>query len=317
MKILKVAVVVAVAFSCSKDKDPNTIGSAFQPYVDSFNSEASSRNANPNEAGLIAEFVDQSDIGNYCGYGTANPPHVKISRTGTCWTQATDINKEILFFHEMGHAVLGRAHQNDTLPNGNFKSMMFDGNQFGLYDSHDEQRRKYYLDELFNSLTPAPAWATKKTNAQVYYSSSFDDNSQGDWVFENIDANITGTVVDGSLKLSGIKTDKGFAYWTLSIDPGNDIHVGSRLVLKVKVKTDGVDGPGVFFALRGDSDQPAAFFQTTQSKIEIGGTKDFNAYSVVQPYFPTSIESVRIFLILDGHSSGSVQFDDLQLLVVN
>jgi hypothetical protein len=316
MKILKVAVVVAVAFSCSKDKDPDTIDSAFQSYVDSFNSEASSRNVNPNEAGLIVEFVDQSEISEYCGYGTISPPHLKISKTGTCWTEATDINKEILFFHEMGHAVLGRAHKNDTLPNGDFKSMMFAGNQFGLYDSHDEQRRKYYLDELFNPLTPAPAWATKKTIVQVYYSSSFDNNSQGDWVFKNVDANITGTVVDGSLKLSGMKTDKGFAYWALVFDPGN-IPVASRLILKVKVKTDGVDGPGVYVALRGDSDQPTAFFQTTQNKIDIGGTTDFNAYSVAQPYFPASIKSVLIYLILDGKSSGTVQFDDLQLLVVN
>jgi hypothetical protein len=316
MKILRVAVVVAAAFSCSRDKDPSIIDSAFQPYVDSFNREASSRNVNPNEAGLIVEFVDQSEISEYCGYGTVNPPHVKISRTGTCWTEVTNINKEILLFHEMGHAVLGRAHNNDTLPNGDFKSMMFAGNQFRLYDSHDEQRRKYYLDELFNPLTPAPAWATKKTNAQVYYSSSFDNNSQGNWVFANVDANITGTVVDGSLKLSGMKTDKGFAYWALSFDPGN-IPVASRLILKVKVKTDGVDGPGVYLALRGDSDQPTAFFQSTQNKIDIGGTTDFNAYSVVQSYFPASIKSVQIYLILDGKSSGSVQFDDLQLVVVN
>jgi len=317
MKVLKVAVVVAIAFSCSKDKEPNTIDSAFQLYVDSFNAEASSRNVNLNEAGLIVGFVDQSEIDNYCGYGTVNPPHVKISKTGKCWTEATDTNKEILFFHEMGHAVLGRMHINDTLPNGDFKSMMFGGNQFWLYDSHDEQRRKYYLDELFNPLTPAPAWATEKKNTQVYYSSSFDDDSQGDWIFKNINANITGTVVEGSLKLSGIKSDQGFAYWALLFDPGKTIPVTSRLVLKVKIKTDGVDGPGVYFALRGDSDQPAAFFQTTQNKINISGTKDFNAYSVVQPYFPTSIKSVQVYLMLDGKSSGSVQFDDIQLLVVN
>jgi hypothetical protein len=317
MKALKVAVVVAIAFSCSKDKDPNTVDSEFQPYVDSFNKEAISRNIDVDEGGLIVGFVDQSEIPNYCGQGTFNPPHVKISETPTCWSSATDINKEILFFHEMGHAVLRRVHINDTLPNGDYKSMMFDGNQFNLYGAQDEQRRNYYLDELFNPGTPAPAWAAKKTNAQSYYSTAFDNNSLGNWFFENNGANITGTVEDGTVKLSGgSNPSEGFAYWAISFNPDSDIPIGSRVVLKVKIRIDAVTGPGVYIALRGNTDQPTVFFQTTQNKITINGTADFKEYSIAQPYFPSAIKSLQIYLILDGKASGSVQFDDVELLIL-
>jgi hypothetical protein len=308
-KILNIAIVVAVAFSCSKDKDPNTIEAEFQPFVDSFNREAASRNRTVNEAGLIVGFVDQSEIQNYCGYGTFDPPHVKISTNANCWSQKTDTDKEILFFHEMGHAVLRRVHINDTLPNGDYKSMMFDGNQFNLYNGNDEQRRKYYLDELFNPGSAAPAWATKKTNPSGFYSTSFDNNTQGDWVFQNNGANIGQAIVDGSLKLQGVKTTSGFSYWAIFIQPGDQIPVGSRLVLKAKIKTEGVDEPGAYIALRGDSDQPAVFFQTTQNKNPASGTNDFTSYSIAQPYFPS--------LLMDGKSGGTVWFDDIELIVVN
>jgi predicted SprT family Zn-dependent metalloprotease len=41
-----------------------------------------------------------------------------------CWQSYNDINKEKLLFHELGHAVLNRPHNDYKLPDGDFKSMM-------------------------------------------------------------------------------------------------------------------------------------------------------------------------------------------------
>ncbi|MEI9917395.1 MAG: hypothetical protein WDO14_01165 [Bacteroidota bacterium] len=39
-------------------------------------------------------------------------------------------------FHELGHAMLGRVHTNEMLPDClHYKSMMLDGNQFVVYES--------------------------------------------------------------------------------------------------------------------------------------------------------------------------------------
>ncbi len=62
-------------------------------------------------------------------------------------------------FHELGHAILGRWHQNEQLSNGDFKTMMFARNQFGLYNEFTPERRAYCLNDLFNPETPAPIWA--------------------------------------------------------------------------------------------------------------------------------------------------------------
>lgn len=164
---------------------------------------------------------------------------------------------------------------------------------------------------------PLHPWAAKKTNAQSYYSNTFDNNSQGDWLFENNGANITGTVEGGSLKLvGGAKANSGFAYWAIVFQPQEEIPIGSRLVLRVKVKTEAVDGPGVYVVLRGDTDQPSAFFQSTQNKITINGSVDFTGHTVAQPYYPAAIKTLQVYFILDGKSSGTVEFDDVELVVL-
>ena len=75
---------------------------------------------------------------------------------------------EVLIFHELGHCVLGRLHQNDYLPNGDPKSLMIQ-NELDQYacvydlsgdnDCNNLFKREYYLDELFDPTTPTPDWA--------------------------------------------------------------------------------------------------------------------------------------------------------------
>jgi hypothetical protein len=73
---------------------------------------------------------------------------------------------ETLVFHELG-IVYGRAHNTDTLPNGDPKSIMVP-NKISLYSVYipignqpcdNGFKRPYYLDELFNPQTAAPDWS--------------------------------------------------------------------------------------------------------------------------------------------------------------
>jgi len=104
------------------------IDPAFTDYLQRFKTEGASRghNLTPETSGLIMEFGTLAD-------GTAGLTHyetpVRIQIDKTYWnaisnTAGADMMKEDLIFHELGHALLGRPHINDVLPNGDWKSVM-------------------------------------------------------------------------------------------------------------------------------------------------------------------------------------------------
>jgi hypothetical protein len=311
-------------FSCSKDEmDPLAeVAPEFRPYLQRFKAEAASRNAHPDYSQLKAEFVEPGSIGGSCGYGDVNPPHVRIVNSDGCWNKITDINKEILFFHELGHSILMRSHNNDTLPNGDFKSMMFGGNQFNLYAESTPERRTYYLDELFSPFSvPVPDWAKAKVNPTPILSDTI--SAANLWIHNNASSGNQGMIDHAnyaspshSLAITSPVASSGFSYWTRTIPP-SQIPVGSRLVLKVKVKLLNVTGPGVYIAFRGDVGTNSGFFVTTEGNVPITGTQGFKEYSVSLMYFPRNISNIFIFLLLDGQSTGTAYFDDVRVVNYN
>ncbi len=72
-------------------------------------------------------------------------------------------SREILVFHELGHAILKIPnHRDSNLPNGAFKSIMFGTSGWSVNSAfyiNDLTKREYYLDELFDETTPVPDWA--------------------------------------------------------------------------------------------------------------------------------------------------------------
>jgi hypothetical protein len=312
--------------SCSKDEvDPLAdVAPDFLPYLQRFKTEAAARDAKLIYDHLKAEFVESGSIGGFCGYGDVNPPHVRIVNSDGCWNKITDTNKEILFFHELGHSILLRSHINDTLPNGDFKSMMFGGNQFYIYAESTPERRSYYLDELFNpSGVAIPDWAKSKVNPTLIL---FDTIPAGNvWTHTNQspgNGNI-GTIDQAnyassshSLAISSSAASSAFSYWARTVSPAG-IPVGSRLVLKVKVKLNNVTGTGVHIAMRGDIGTQVGFFVTTEGSITITGNQEFKEYSVSLKYFPGKISKIYIFLLMDGQSTGTAYFDDVAVVNYN
>lgn len=141
--------------SCAGTMKPKKIYSVpaeLQPYVDLFILEGEKRGFHMTVDNLImqinASFSDTETLGTCEIF--INPTIVIQSNFFYNW--GTPINKEQVVFHEFGHCLLGRGHDDTHILYGSeyiFKSIMnsymFDEYYYGTY-------RDYYLDELFGVL---------------------------------------------------------------------------------------------------------------------------------------------------------------------
>jgi hypothetical protein len=302
-------------FSCQKESDSiQKIDPPFQEYIDRFAKEASSRGVNVNLQSLVVTFSDT--LQNYCGYGVSNS--VQISSRVNCWQNQTDANKEILMFHELGHAILHRSHDNSILSNGDYKTMMLDGNQFSLYSEDTPERRKYYLDELFNASTPPPSWASQKTISTVLINDTINKNSTN-WKFvlrsgsSQLGEISTAVPSRGSSLKISTSTPSTFSYWYYEFTP-TGIKQSAKLILKVNIRLEQVAEGGVYFALKGDGDTKSMFFVTTQYVRKIVGTTDFIEYNLDLPYYIDKTKKIYIFLSMDDKATGTAYFDDISLV---
>ena len=142
-----------------------------EDHVATFLEEAAARNKTDSlfhPANLRIEVFDtiRVDGETLCGYGGFVPaeeePSIQIATNRGCWDRS-DWDREILVFHELGHALLGRGHKDKSLPNGLRASIMYGGTIFGLYSEMRSDHRQYYVDELFDPSTEPPDWAFDPT----------------------------------------------------------------------------------------------------------------------------------------------------------
>jgi len=151
-----------------------------------------------------------------------------------------------------------------------------------------------------------------------------DDNLESGniWTFHNVtpaahEGLLDNTVSSSSSHSLEIKStlaeSEGFSFWRRTWVPDN-IPVGSHLELKVKVKLTEVTGNGVYIAFRGDQGTSNVFFKSSQGQQDITGSRDFETYTVSLDSYPEGVETMFIFLILDGNSTGTANFDDISLI---
>ena len=162
------------SLSCQKEKliPIYAVHEDFQALIDSFLVEAAKRGMYLEIDNLILEYDDLpiSFCGKCNSLASSNSTQkiIGINANNRCWEQPSEL--EALIFHELGHCILGRSHATDTLPNGDPKSLMVDGN-ITLYapcryvfgpdasECNNVHKRTYYLDELFDPETPVPEWS--------------------------------------------------------------------------------------------------------------------------------------------------------------
>lgn len=140
--------------------NPNSappIDDEFIKYYDSFVQIAKLKNITLPNTNVYIQF--SSDANAYTGECITYPNYKSIKIGKASWdTQVRNESfKEVVIFHELGHCVLNREHDNELLSNGELKTMMRGvSNNFFNYRG---QRRQYYIDELFDPKTPEPAWS--------------------------------------------------------------------------------------------------------------------------------------------------------------
>ncbi len=293
---------------CKKDEDKSIIEPDFQEYVNRFVTEAKLRNITIDMSNLKVRYGDT--LKSVCGLGMPNDVLIRYS----CWNNLIDSYKEILLFHELGHGVFGRQHNNQLLPNGDFSSIMVQ-DHLDLYSESTPEKRKYYLDKLFIPTTPIPAWAEQKTQSTILFTDTIQSGSPA-WKFVNGPENtFTGIFcstqyfsIGTSLSIEPSNSLDGWAYWDLDYVP-EGINQSDKLVLSARIKTIGVTkGGGVTLLMGGrDVNNNRVFFTFKTDS----GTMNFTEWKAEVPYYVSS-KIIYIRFVLD-RSQGITYLDDVTL----
>lgn len=140
-----------IATSCysGMDDDYTYIQPEIRPYYDRFILEAQKRGIDLDTYGVKIAFGPMSHDGQQ-GVTSYRHNEVKIDSSSYKWKS----HPESLIFHELGHLLLHRGHNNKRV-DFNPTSIM-DSHEIPEYELGREDLREYYLDELFRPETPLP-----------------------------------------------------------------------------------------------------------------------------------------------------------------
>ncbi|NRB51143.1 MAG: hypothetical protein HRU41_25960 [Saprospiraceae bacterium] len=141
-----------IGFSaCEREQAvPSKVDEALQPYFERFDQEARARGLDFSvemeelEADIIG--IERDGVLGQCHYSEQAPNIVEVD--DEFWARASDLEKEYVVFHELGHCVLGRNHNDDRNADGTCSSIM----QSGLTScrvAYGPANRALFLDELF------------------------------------------------------------------------------------------------------------------------------------------------------------------------
>ncbi len=155
--ILSLIITIFLLTSCYKDPiailNPTYPGvdPELWPHFQNFEKEAARRGINidlstENLTGEIDNIHERGVLG-VCQYGSAINNHITIDEP--FWNSSGSLYREFVVFHELGHCVLFRDHDESMNGNGICLSIMRSGTG-QCRDAYTDQNRGYYLDELFS-----------------------------------------------------------------------------------------------------------------------------------------------------------------------
>ena len=128
---------------------PN-VNAALWPYFKRFEDAGSDRSISIDLqdaliTGVISDIPTNHVLGQ-CSYSSSDPKKLTIDQP--FWNTASDLYKEFVIFHELGHCYLGRLHDESKDAQGFCNSIMRSGLD-DCRDNYTSLTRKKYLDELF------------------------------------------------------------------------------------------------------------------------------------------------------------------------
>ena len=152
MKIIVFITLVAILTSCysGMDDDYTYIQPEIRPYYDQFIQEATKRGIELDTYGVKISFGPMSHDGQQ-GVTSYRYRELKIDSASYRW----ESHPESLIFHELGHLLLRREH-NDHRIDYNPTSIM-DSQEIPEYELGRSDLREYYMDELFITGIPVPS----------------------------------------------------------------------------------------------------------------------------------------------------------------
>ena len=136
-----IAIALVIFVSCSEINVtvPSEIDERLSPLYERFLLEAEERGLSYRDKPMLMYIIPIDTARGLSFYRDDNI--VEIAIDSTFWTIGSDIHKEVLLMHELGHGILKREH------NQNCESLMIQG---GCKYNRYEANRKEMLDELFS-----------------------------------------------------------------------------------------------------------------------------------------------------------------------
>jgi hypothetical protein len=328
--------------SCETTEDPTPSPEQedfpdLQIFLDRFEDEAKLRGFNFNLSGMDVAYVDEIRISQdevYCGIGYIRHPQtgkrtVLISKSANCdWANKTDIQRENLFFHEMGHALLNLPHDDALKCDGRPLSLMTETfNQFFIYKENEPELRTYYLDELFDRLAANEHCINFEQDFQqdpVFFKNDLNDPL---WRFSNDNGKYQvsrGIHENSGIPYLGISSEgngenTGYIYKELEVP---NIPEGATVILRTKVNAENLQGPGVAIALRvydtkigptGATINESHFLTSEPNPVN-GELKD-HILELRLPNFTRRTILMIPFAVMMPGTSGETFFDDFEILV--
>ena len=143
--------ILLAILSCGKEDEPQfLIDAPLQEYFDRFKAEAALRNQVIDfEAMMISgdvRLIGTPNVIGQCGHTEREPNVVIVDKF--YWDSASDLDREFLIFHELGHCALGRGHLDDSDGQGHCISIMTSGTGLCNID-YTVATRTELIDELF------------------------------------------------------------------------------------------------------------------------------------------------------------------------
>lgn len=190
------------------------------PYIDIFKEEAEKRGLNLPFTHLEAYIVENISNASesICGRGWSDyyitrEPRIEIEER--CWENLSVEQRKVLVFHELGHAILDRGHLDSKLYNGSgVKSVMCSSSCRGLSVFYDDwPLNNYYLDELFNVLTPSPDFIKKSNIVRTVFEEDFKED-------------IESRIEDWTISLSWVNEDTDYTNFIPLLDSLNSKGLG-------------------------------------------------------------------------------------------
>ena len=95
----------------------------------------------------MLEEIERNRVLGQCNYRRGNQNHVTVDEG--FWNQTSDLGREFVVFHELGHCFLLRDHLESAFANGACTSIMRSGTG-SCRDNYNRFTRDAYLEELFD-----------------------------------------------------------------------------------------------------------------------------------------------------------------------